>query len=96
MQRVRFQQFSEKKNWQGIDVRYCGIPGGLDEEVTLLPEEEQHRKVSSAAIEALRYFHIESLGKKMDNEARNKSFGLTAPLGQSLKELDANEKSNTF
>lgn len=46
MQRVRFQQISEKKNWQGIDVRYCGIPGGLDLESTLLPEEEQHRKTA--------------------------------------------------
>ena len=87
-QRVRFQQFSEKKAWQGIDVRFCGIPGGLGAEATLLPEEEQHRKESAAAVEALRHFHISSLGRRVDGDSRNKAFG----GGQPLSDRDLAEK----
>lgn len=27
LQKLRFQQISERKNWQGIDVKHAGIPG---------------------------------------------------------------------
>lgn len=90
LSRIKFQQISERKSWQGLNVNFSGVPGTTtlipNEGILMFTEERQEMDAQDKIVDVFREFLDIILGSAMNVSNFNQNNQLKAKRNEGAGE----------